>query len=94
MPVSVAGRKLNLKGSHGIPVYEDHARNFLDCIKSRKDPVEPVEAGHRTASMCHLANIAMQLRRKIRWDPEKEQILDDSQASQMLSRPIREAWVV
>lgn len=73
-------------------VFEDHARNFLDCVKSRQDPVEPVEAGQRTASLCHLANIAMQLRRKIQWDPEKEQILGDPEASQMLSRPVRPLW--
>jgi len=89
---SVAGRKLNVEGSHGIPVYEDHARNFLDCVKSRQDPIEPVEAGHRTATMCHLANIAMQLKRKVRWDPDTEQILDDSEASGLLSRPVRQDW--
>src|SRR5690606_35836239 len=65
LPVSVAGRKVTLKGSHGVPVFADHSRNFLDCIKSRQDPVEPVEAGHHTANICHLANIAMLLKRKI-----------------------------
>jgi len=69
-----------------------HVRNFLDCVKSRKDPIEPVEAGHRTATLCHLGNIAMKLRRKIRWDPEKEQILDDAEASGMLERPLRQPW--
>ena len=50
---------------------ENHYRNFLDCVKSRREPIEPVEAGHRTASLCHLGNIAMMLKRKIAWDPKE-----------------------
>lgn len=69
-----------------------HVRNFIDCVKSREEPVEPVEAGHRTASLCHLGNIAMKLHRKIRWDPQHEQILNDEEAAGMLSRPIRAPW--
>lgn len=71
-----------------------HVRNFLDCVKSRKDPIESVEAGHRTASLCHLGNIAMKLGRKIRWDPEKEQILGDEEAARMLQRPMRAPWTL
>ena len=67
----------------------DHVRNFLDCIKSRQDPVAPVEIGHRSATVCHLGNIAMQLRRKLRWDPVQESFVDDDQANQMLLRPLR-----
>jgi len=77
LPVSNPARELVLDGpreSSGV-MNPDHARNFLDCVKSRRDPVEPVEAAHRTATLCHLANIAMQLKRKIRWDPEQEQIV-------------------
>ena len=88
LPVSVPSR---LKNS---PRYysPDHARNFLDCVKSRRDPVECVEIGHRTASLCHLGNIAMILHRKIRWDPEQEQILGDAEAAAMLGRPMRVPW--
>jgi hypothetical protein len=71
-----------------------HVRNFLDCMRSRGTPVEPVEAGHRTASLCHLGNIAMKLRRKIHWDPEQEQIVDDPEAAAMLSRPMRAPWTL
>jgi hypothetical protein len=93
LPVSVDGRELSLSKR---PTYLnfDHARNFLNCVKSRQDPVEPVEAGHRTASLCHLANIAMRLKRKIHWDPEKEQIIGDDEAAQMLSRPKRDPWTI
>lgn len=75
-----------------LPVSDNHYRNFIDAVKSRKDPIEPVEAGHRTVSICHLGNIAMQLDRKIKWDPAKEQILDDPEASAMLRRPYRAPW--
>src|SRR5262249_7654102 len=54
-----------------------HLRNFLDSVKSRKDPVATAEIGHRTASICHLNNIAMKLGRKLKWDPKKEQFVDD-----------------
>lgn len=76
-------------GEPRLPVSENHYRNFLDCVKSRQDPIEPVETGHRTASVCHLGNIAMQLHRKIRWDPTTEQIIGDREASQLLDRPKR-----
>src|SRR4051812_14600482 len=70
----------------------DHVRNFLDCIKSRQEPIGPVDIGHRTASICNLGNIAMRLKRKIRWDPDKEQILGDDEATALLSRPMRAPW--
>jgi predicted dehydrogenase len=72
----------------------DHARNFLDCIKSRHDPIAPVEVGHRSVSVCHLGNIAMRLKRKIRWDPEKQEIIGDDEAAAMLSRPLRAPWTI
>jgi predicted dehydrogenase len=72
----------------------NHVRNFVQCVKSRHDPVEPVEAGHRTASLCHLGNIAMRLHRKIRWNPEQEQIVGDDEAAKLLSRPMRAPWHV
>jgi hypothetical protein len=69
-----------------------HVQNFIQCVKSRREPVEPVEAGHRTASLCHLGNIAMKLHRKIRWNPEREQIVGDDEAAKLLSRPMRAPW--
>lgn len=70
----------------------DHVRNFLDAMRTRRDPVEPVEAGHRTASICHLGNIAMLLNRKLTWDPVKECFPHDRDAQAMLSRPLRAPW--
>ena len=70
----------------------DHVRNFLDCIKSRNDPISPVEDGHRTATVCHLGNIAMQLKRKITWNPEQEEVAGDSDAAALLTKPMRGPW--
>ena len=71
----------------------DHVANFVDCIKTGKETVAPVEAAHRTISICHLANIAIRLGRKsLKWDPKRERILGDSEASKYLSRPIRGKW--
>ena len=75
-----------------LPVSDNHYRNFIDAVKSRQDPIEPVEVGHRSVSICHLGNIAMQLDRKVKWDPAKEQIIDDPEAAAMLRRPYRAPW--
>ena len=77
-----------------LPVSDNHYRNWLDCIKSRQEPIEPVEVGHSTANICHLGNIAMQLKRKVRWNPETETIIDDEAANKMLRRPYRGPWTI
>jgi len=69
-------------------------RNFLDCVRSRHDPIAPVEVGHRSASVCHLGNLAMLLKRKLHWDPAKEQFVGDDEADRMLSRPMRAPWTL
>ena len=72
----------------------DHVRNFLDCVKSRREPVAPVEAGHRSASVCHLGNIAVRLgkRKVLRWDPVQERFTNDDEANAFLTRPMRAPW--
>ena len=70
----------------------NHFRDFLDCIKTRAQPAAPVETGHRSATICHLANIAMQLKRKLRWDPDAERFIGDEVANHLLSRPRRSPW--
>ncbi len=72
--------------------FDLHVRNFLDCIKSRQRPVSDIEDGHRVASACHLANLSLRLGRKIRWDPEKEEIPGDREAAARLARPYRKPW--
>ncbi|MCU0462339.1 MAG: Gfo/Idh/MocA family oxidoreductase [Bacteroidales bacterium] len=63
--------------------------NWLDCIKSRQEPVSPVEIGHRACTVCLVTHIAMKLGRKLTWDPDKEKFLKDDEANSMLSRPQR-----
>ncbi len=79
-------------GAHTWDQFTAHYRRFIDCVKSREDPNEPVEIGHRVSTVCHLGNIAMQLDRKIRWDAEKETISGDREAAAMLERPLRAPW--
>lgn len=69
-----------------------HARNFLDCVKSRREPISDLESGHRTATVCHLANLSLRLGRQFRWDAEKEEIISDPEASALLRRPYRPPW--
>ena len=75
-----------------LPVSDNHYRNWLDCIKTRQEPIEPVEVGHSTANICHCGNIAMRLKRKLQWNPETETFVGDDEANQMLRRPYREPW--
>lgn len=69
-----------------------HSGNWLECIKTRKRPICDVEIGHRSATVCHLGNIALRTGRTIRWDPAKEEILGDAAASALLERPYRGSW--
>jgi len=63
--------------------------NWLDCIKSRQEPISPVEIGHRACTVCLVTHIAMKLGRKLTWDPVKERFVNDAEANSMLSRPQR-----
>jgi hypothetical protein len=58
----------------------------------RKAPICDVAIGHRSATVCHLGNIAVRVGRKIAWDPAKEQVVGDSEAASMLARPYRAPW--
>ena len=69
-----------------------HQRNFLDCVKSRQPTVTPVETAHRSATPGHLALISLMTNRTIKWDPAKEVIIGDEDASKLLSREYRGPW--
>ena len=72
--------------------FRPHVRNFLDCVKSRKQPVSDLESGHRTITSCHLANLSMKLSRTLHWDAEKELILGDAETNQLLTKEYRSPW--
>jgi len=81
-------------GPDEIHLYEsnDHKQNFLDCIKSRKDPICNAEIGHRSSTVCHLGNIAMLLDRPLKWNPQAERFIGDDEANRMTWRPRRAPW--
>ena len=71
---------------------DDHHRNFLDAIKTGKQTISPIEAAVRSEAVCLQAEIALRLRRKLRWDPVREEFIDDQQANRRLSRAMRSPW--
>lgn len=78
-------------GPNEIHLYksdEQHG-NWLDCIQSRKEPISPVEIGHRACSVCLISHVAMKLSRKLNWDPKTERFKNDDEANTFLSRPQR-----
>ena len=72
---------------------EQHG-NWLECIISRKEPISPVEMGHRACSTCLIHDMAMVLKRKLYWDPVKERFNNDDEANSMLSRPQRSPYML
>jgi hypothetical protein len=78
-------------GPNEIHLYESSSQqgNWLECIKSRKEPISPVEIGHRACTVCLLSHIAMHLNRELKWDPDNERFVNDNEANNMLSRPQR-----
>ncbi|MCE5267113.1 MAG: Gfo/Idh/MocA family oxidoreductase [Planctomycetaceae bacterium] len=69
-----------------------HLQNWLDCIRSREQPVATAEIGHRSVTVCHLLNITRQLGRKLQWDPVKEQFVGDDEANRYVNRPRRKGY--
>jgi hypothetical protein len=78
-------------GPDEIHLYEskDHHGNWLDCVRSRQQPIAPAEVAHRSCSACLLHHIAMKTKRKLYWDPLRERFKNDDEANAMLSRPER-----
>jgi myo-inositol 2-dehydrogenase/D-chiro-inositol 1-dehydrogenase len=63
-------------------------KDFIDCVKSRQETLEPAEVGHRVTSFCHLGHIAIQVGAKLTWDPQKEQFRGNDAANTMIDKPI------
>ncbi|HZM06760.1 MAG TPA: hypothetical protein VFC44_27475, partial [Candidatus Saccharimonadales bacterium] len=75
-----------------LTVSNNHFRNFLDSVKSRQPAIAPVETGHHSTIPGHLGLISMMVGRKLRWDSQAEVILNDPEASELLTRPFRPPW--
>jgi predicted dehydrogenase len=92
-PKSLLDSKIGPNEIH-LPKTPGHQREFLDCIKSRKQTVSNIDVAVRSDTISQLTDICTRLRRKIRWDPATEQIIGDADASRMLSRAMRSPWRV
>jgi predicted dehydrogenase len=73
-------------------VRAQHARDFLDCVKSRKQPVENLEVGHHVSAVAHLGNLALRSRSRIEWDAERQQVRGNNEANALLARAYRAPW--
>lgn len=83
-------------GPNEVHLHEstDQHGNWLDSIKSRKDPISPAEIGHRSCTTCLLHHIVMKLKRKVYWDPAKERFKNDDEANAMLAREQRKPYTI
>lgn len=79
-------------GAFRLPYSYDHEKNFVDAVLAGVETVAPIEQAHRTIAIAHLGNIAIDLGRDLRWDPERETVLNDAKANEMLDRPYRAPW--
>ncbi|MEI6646037.1 MAG: Gfo/Idh/MocA family oxidoreductase [bacterium] len=78
----------NYSGSGGI------LGDFINCVKTRQQPFRHIETAHRVASHCHLGNICYWLNRPLKWDPVKEEFINDDEANRWLARPNRSSWQI
>ena len=69
-------------------------RNFFDCVKSRKLPASDIFSHHRVMNACHMCTIAIKLKRKLTWDPLKEEFMGDAEANAMLKRRQRSPYEI
>ncbi len=79
-------------GEIQVPRSNDHRRNFLRAVRLGTPAISPLEAAVRADEVCHQADIAMRLRRPLRWDPVKEEFVGDPQANRLISRAMRSPW--
>jgi hypothetical protein len=75
-------------------VTNGHMGNFIDCVRSRQQPICNVNVGHRSVSVCHLANIGVRTGKRLRWDPQQERFTGENadEGNRMLARQMRAPW--
>lgn len=91
IPVESGAEAPSVSGDDGR-MYVDHAAHFFHCVRTRQRPCADIETAHRTTSALHLANIALRLKRRVRWDSENERVIDDPEANALLTREYRQPW--
>jgi predicted dehydrogenase len=92
MPASILQTPLTDRDFRLPNIGNSHKQNWLDCIRTRNRPVADVEIGARSAQICQLGNIGYQLRRRLTWDPVREEFRDDAEANRLRSRENRAPW--
>lgn len=93
VPASLKDQEIGDDEKH-VYKSENHYRDFLQAMRKRSKPVADVEIGHRTATVCNLGNMAYELKRPLRWDPVKEEFLNDEEANKLRGRAMRKEWMV
>ncbi|MBC7569879.1 MAG: Gfo/Idh/MocA family oxidoreductase [Spirosoma sp.] len=93
-PATLKDKTIGRSDKGAVYFSDNHYKDFLDAIRSRKAPICDVETGHRTATVCTIGNIAYRLKRPLRWNPITEKFDNDAEANALLSRPMRKAWKV
>lgn len=88
-PASILGNDSNENEGELYNSKGNHCQNWLNSIKDRSEPICGVETGHRSATVCNIANIAYQLGRSLEWDPSKEKFLDDREANKLRTKEYR-----
>lgn len=81
-------------GEQHLYASEQHERNFLECVKTRTQTITPAEVAHRSTSICLIGGIALRLKRKLRWDPNRENFISDAQANRLLTCAMRTPWTL
>ncbi len=90
-PESLLTTKIGPNEIH-LPASNNHRRNFIECVKTRRQPICPVETAVRSDTICHLDDIAIRLARKLKWNPNTEKFLNDETANKLITRPMRSPW--
>ena len=83
-----------IENVYGGPVSANHTANFIEGMRSRKQPISDVWSHNRMLEICHLSNIAMRLDRALEWDPATREVIGDSQANGFLSRESRKGYEI
>ena len=93
MKLKPSDTRLHASPEHANP-YTAHTADFFRSIRSRQDPVSPVEAGQAASTLGNVSDIALRLGRQLKWDPAQDRFVGDDEANAMLTRPERSPWTI
>lgn len=91
-PLERSGTRVIVPTEHKRYANYAHVNNFLDCVKTRETPAADISVGHRSATVCHLGNIAVRTGKSIQWNPKTQTIDGDAEAAKWLTKEYREPY--